>query len=347
MNRPAYTAPSGSFELVITHRYDAPVNLVYQLYSDPREIPNWWGPRNLTTTVDRMDVRPGGRWRYIQRDPQGNLFAFNGVYHTVVPNKLIISTFEWEGMKDHVTLVTTRFEEQAGQTVVTQQEVFQSVMDRDGMIQADMEKGLIESDERFSEILARMKRGAMKGEKMMAGEMTADPPMEEMMMGEQTKGKNMEDGHSVKITRVFNAPVESVWCRWTNPDDYMCWSGPMDYATPFASFDLRPGGKYLTSMRGPDGKDIWSTGTYKEIIEPNRLVMTDSFADEHGNIVPASYYGMGSEIPLEMEVEVTLEDLGDKTRLTLEHCGLPEGEILEQTRQGWSESFDKLEQCLE
>jgi len=328
MDKPAYTAKPGSFELVVTHRYDAPINLVYRIYTDPKEIPSWWGPRNLITTVERMDVRPGGSWRYIQRDPQGNVFAFNGVYHTVVPNRLIISTFEWEGMKDHVILDTTRFENRDGITVVTQQDVFQSVEDRDGMIQSDMEIGIIESDERFNEILAHLK----------TGEKAAMKKMSDPMIG---------DGHSIKIVRLINAPLAAVWERWTNPDDYMCWWGPKDFSSPYAKFELHPGGKYLTSMRGPDGKDIWSTGIYKEIIEMNRLVMTDSFADEHGNIVPATYYGMGSDIPLEMEVDVTLEDIGGKTRMTLEHCGLPEGEILEQTRQGWAESFDKLEECLE
>ncbi|MGE5123934.1 MAG: SRPBCC domain-containing protein [Acidobacteriaceae bacterium] len=327
MNEPTYVAEPGSYELVVTHRYEAPIDLVYKIFTDPKEIPNWWGPRDLSTTVERMDVRPGGSWRFIQRDAKGGTFPFNGVYHTVTPNKLIISTFEWEGMKDHVILETTRFEEHAGQTVVTQQDVFQSVMDRDGMIQSDMEIGIIESDERFKEILARLVPAERAGEPRM--------------------GEHVGDGHSLKITRIFNAPVEVVWSRWTNPDDYKCWWGPKDFSTPYARFDLRPGGKYLTSMRGPDGKDIWSTGVYKEIIELNRLVMTDSFADEHGNIVPATYYEMSTDIPLELEVDVTLEDIGGKTRLTLEHCGLPEGEILEQTWQGWSESFDKLEECLE
>jgi uncharacterized protein YndB with AHSA1/START domain len=253
------------------------------------------------------------------------VFIFHGIYHTIQPYKLVISTFEWEGMRDHVCLATTKFEERDGKTIVTEQNVFQSVEDRDGMIQTGMEQGLIEGDERLNEVFARMKTGEKMGEHRM---------------------KHQGDGTSLKLTRVFDAPPEAVWSRWTDPDEVMCWWGPKDYSAPYSKIDLRPGGKYLSSMRGPDGKEIWSTGRYKEIIEPNRLVMTDSFADEHGNIVPASYYGMEGDFPMEMEVEVTLEDLGGKTRLTLEHCGLPEGEILEQTKQGWSESFDKLAECL-
>ncbi len=159
---------------------------------------------------------------------------------------------------------------------------------------------------------------------------------------EQHKG----NGRSITIMRVFDAPRERVWQRWTDPEQYLCWLGPKDYTACFAKIDLHVGGKYLNCMRGPDGKEYWSTGIYKEIIEPNRFVCTDSFADEHGNIVPATYYGMESEMPAELEVEVTLEDIGGKTRMTLEHCGFPEGEMAELTRQGWNESFDKLAKCL-
>jgi uncharacterized protein YndB with AHSA1/START domain len=74
--------------------------------------------------------------------------------------------------------------------------------------------------------------------------------------------------------------------------------------------------------------------------------MTDCFADENGNVVPATHYGMGSDFPLEMLVTVTFEDLGGKTRMTLRHEGLPAGEMLEGAGTGWNESFDKLAESL-
>jgi uncharacterized protein YndB with AHSA1/START domain len=323
MEKPTYTAIPGSLEMVITHKFDAPRDLVYKMYTDPKLIPEWWGPRNLTTTVEKMELRPGGVWRYVQRDPQNNIFPFYGVYHSLEPNRRIISTFEWEGMPGHVILVTTSFDEKDGKTIVIQQNVFQSVQDRDGMIQQGMEQGLTEGDERFNELLAKIKGNPTMGE-----------------------AYAIHDGKSLIITRTFNASPKQIWQEWTNPNMYMCWWGPKDYNYCGAQVDLRVGGKILNCMVGPDGKQIWSTGTYKEIVEPNRFVVTDSFADEHGNIVPASYYGMTSDLPMELEVEVTLEDLGGRTRMTLEHCGIPEGTIRDQTRQGWNESFDKLENCL-
>jgi uncharacterized protein YndB with AHSA1/START domain len=325
MEKPTTKAIPGSLDMVIIHKFDAPRELVYKIYTDPNLIPEWWGPRNLTTKVEKMELRPGGIWRYIQQDPQNNIFAFHGVYHSLELNKQIISTFEWEGMPGHVILVTTNFEDEGNRTIVTQQDVFQSVQDRDGMMQQGMEQGTIEGDERFNELLARLNSGQRVGEHL----------------EHQAEGTGC-----ITITREFDAPRELVWDRWTDPNQYMCWWGPKDFTSPYAKFDLHVGGKYLSCMRGPDGKEYWDTGIYEEISEPSRIVYTDSFADQNGNIVPASYYGMGSDKPMEMAVQVTLEDIGGKTRMMVEQCGLPEGEMLDQAREGWNQSFDKLANCL-
>ena len=147
------------------------------------------------------------------------------------------------------------------------------------------------------------------------------------------------------IERVFDAPRDLVWRAWTEPDHFMRWWGPKGYTCPSCEIDLRVGGKYLNCMRSPDGQDYWSTGVYREIVPMERIVCTDSFADEKGNVVPASHYGM-SAMPLEMLVTVTFEDVRGKTKLTLTHTGLPAGDDRDGARQGWSESFDKLAEDL-
>lgn len=148
------------------------------------------------------------------------------------------------------------------------------------------------------------------------------------------------------IERVFDAPRELVWKAWTEPERAMQWWGPRGYTTPVARMDFRVGGKFLNCMRGPDGVDIWSTGVYKEIVEPERLVMTDSFADKDGNVVNGTVYGMPEGVPDEMLVTVTFEDVGGKTRMTLRHSGLPAGFHLDGANQGWNEMFDKLDELL-
>jgi uncharacterized protein YndB with AHSA1/START domain len=153
------------------------------------------------------------------------------------------------------------------------------------------------------------------------------------------------------ITRIFDAPRELVWKAWTDPEEAKKWWGPKSFTAPYINIDLRVGGKYLNCMRGagPDGvvRDFWSTGVYREIVPLKRLVITDSFADEKGNVVPATYYGM-SDFPLEMQVIVTFEDYGGKTRFTLKY---PSIEGINATdfanmKQGWNESFDKLDDEL-
>jgi len=148
------------------------------------------------------------------------------------------------------------------------------------------------------------------------------------------------------ITREFDAPISLVWQTWTDPKRAMRWWGPKGYTSPYCKIDLRVGGKNLSCMRSPEGNDIWSTGVFREIIPMKRIVTTDSFADENGNVVPASYYGMDPNFPLEMLVTVTFTDLGDKTRLTLRHASFPTDKDCEDAQSGWRESLDKFADVL-
>lgn len=155
-----------------------------------------------------------------------------------------------------------------------------------------------------------------------------------------------EADRALVITRVFDAPREMVWKAWTEPKRMMQWWGPKGFTAPVCKIDFRVGGKYLSCMRSPDGKDYWSTGVYREIDPPKRLVCTDSFADENGNVVPATHYGMGADLPLEFLVKITFEEQQGKTKMTLRHEGFPVGNMKDMTNVGWNESFDKLAEHL-
>ena len=154
--------------------------------------------------------------------------------------------------------------------------------------------------------------------------------------------REIKNKDELTITRIFDAPREKVWQAWTSPEEIKKWWGPKYFTAPVSKIDLRVGGKYLSCMRGPDGKDYWSTGVYRELVPMERIVVTDSFADEKGNVVPASHYGMTGDFPLELLVTVTFEELGNKTKMVLRHEGIPLGMMREMTETGWSESFDKL-----
>lgn len=157
-HRTTITAEPGKQEIVITREFDAPRELVFKVVTDPELLPQWWGPRYLSTIVDKMDVRPGGQWRFLNRDAQGNEYAFHGVYHEVLAPERIIDTFEFEGLPEmgHVTLETLRLVElPGGRTRLITQSVFQSAIDRDAALQSGMESGINDSYDRLSDILAK------------------------------------------------------------------------------------------------------------------------------------------------------------------------------------------------
>src|SRR5439155_1144130 len=93
-------------EIVVERVFDAPRSRVFEAYTDPKLIPLWWGPRRYTITVDKMDVRPGGVWRYISRGADGAEDTFNGVYREVARPVRLVSTFEYEGMPGHIMVDT-------------------------------------------------------------------------------------------------------------------------------------------------------------------------------------------------------------------------------------------------
>ncbi len=164
-----------------------------------------------------------------------------------------------------------------------------------------------------------------------------------------TRGSSPAKGRverELVITRVFDAPRELVFKAWTEPERFKRWWGPKNFTAPACTIDLRVGGVYLNCMRSPEGQDFWTTGVYREIVEPERIVYTDSFADEKGNPVPASDYGMSGDWPLETLVTVTFEEHEGKTKMTLRHVGIPSGTHSDLAGAGWNESFEKLAESL-
>jgi uncharacterized protein YndB with AHSA1/START domain len=155
-NETIIKAEPGKQELFIIREFEAPRELVFKALTDSQLVPRWLGPRELTTKIDKWDARSGGHYRYIHSDTNGNGFGFHGVIHEVQAPERIIQTFEFEGMpeKGHVVLETARLEALSGdRTRIVVQSVFQSVVDRDGMMQAGMERGVKDSHWRLDELL--------------------------------------------------------------------------------------------------------------------------------------------------------------------------------------------------
>ena len=154
----ALSTPSDR-EIVSERVFDAPRDRVFAAYTEPELIPQWWGPRRTTTIVEEMDVRPGGTWRFLSRDSNGDEIRFSGIYREVTPPERIVQTFEWEGMPGHVIVETATFEDLGGRTKVTGTSLFHTLEERDGMLASGMESGLTESHDRLAELLAKVGSG--------------------------------------------------------------------------------------------------------------------------------------------------------------------------------------------
>ncbi len=155
-----------------------------------------------------------------------------------------------------------------------------------------------------------------------------------------TDKKTVQD--AVVIERSFDAPVDLIWQMWTVPEHFQAWYGPDGATIPVANLDVRVGGRRLVCMQipTPDGPmRMWFTGEYREVVPNERLVYTESVADENGNVASPSSLGMSEGHPTTTEVRVELQDLGGRTRMVMTHTGIPGDSA---GAAGWAMAFDKL-----
>lgn len=154
-NPTTITAPSGLPFIDIVREFDAPVDVVRRAYLDRDLIAQWLGPRGYEMEVNEWNGETGGRYQYTHRDPEGNRYGFSGVFHSVADD-MLVQTFEFDGWPGHVSLESVTFEDLGGgRTRIVNHSAYQSVEDRDGMVESGMERGVNEGYERLDELLAR------------------------------------------------------------------------------------------------------------------------------------------------------------------------------------------------
>jgi uncharacterized protein YndB with AHSA1/START domain len=147
---------------------------------------------------------------------------------------------------------------------------------------------------------------------------------------------------AVVIERSFDAPAELIWRMWTEPEHFKAWYGPGGASVPVAEMDVRVGGSRLVCMEmaTPDGlMRMWFTGEYREVVKNERLVYTDSFSDQDGNVLSPSDLGMPDGHPATTEVRVELEEIGGRTKMVMTHVGVHADS---QGAAGWTVALDEL-----
>ena len=151
------TAPEGVPFIDIEREFDAPVAAVFRAHAEPDLIKQWLGPNGYEMDIEHFDFTSGGGYRYVQRNAEGQEFAFNGVFHVVRENDFAIKTFEFEGFPDVVSIESLTFEDLGnGRTRLRAHAVYPTLEARDGMIASNMEVGVVEGYERLDKVAASL-----------------------------------------------------------------------------------------------------------------------------------------------------------------------------------------------
>ena len=309
----AATAPRA---IAATRVFDAPRDVVWRMWTEPDQVAQWWGPDGFTNSIDAMDVRPGGLWTFVMHGPDGRDYDNEIRYLEVVPHERLV--YDHGPSPRFRTTVT--FVDLGGKTQLTMRGVFASAAVRNRVAK---------------------EYGAVEGMQQTLGRLAA-----QLAHAAATPAGPRE----VVVSRVFNATRDRVWKAWSEADEVKKWWGPKGFTAPTIRMDFRVGGAYVYCMRGSglDGvqRDNWNVGEYREIVPLETIVSSMRFADEHGNAVPASHYGVPGAWPSEVLVTVTFEDIGSgKTRVTVKELGIPE-EMSGFAGLGWNQSMDKVASSL-
>ena len=303
-------------EIVISRVVDAPRELVWAAWTEPKHVVHWWGPRGFSTTIKKMDFRVGGAWEHTMKGPDGANYPNKSTFREIVPLERI--TYSHGGGREDGPgasfLATWTFESvQGGKTKLTGRMVFPTAAARDFVVK---EFGAIEGGkqtlERLGEYLPRMTAKA--------GEFV--------------------------ISRILSAPRTLVWTCWTEVK-HMAWWGPKGVTLSHAKLDFRPGGIFHYCLKTPDGHAMWGKWVIREIDQPQRIVFVNSFSDEAGGLTrhPGS-----AQWPLELLSTITFTEQGDQTLVTIRWLPLNASAVEQKTfdeghasmHQGWGGSLDQL-----
>jgi uncharacterized protein YndB with AHSA1/START domain len=308
-----------SNDIRIIRLYDAPVQAVWDAWTDPEQVKQWWGPRGFTITTHAKDLRAGGHWHYTMHGPDGVDWPNKTHYFEVEPRAKLV--YDHGGNDEQAPLfrVTVLFSEIQGKTKM------------------DMTMA-VTSPEKLEEIRKVIKKAN--------GNSTWDRLAE--YLEKESSGKER-----FVINRTFNAPLAVMFEMWTDPKHFSRWLPPTGCEMEFIRADIRPGGSIFYFMTGHEGGKMYGRAEYLEIERPDRLVYTQQFCDENEKI---SRHPMAPTWPATMLTTVKLAEEGaDQTRVTVtwEPYGPTTREELETfikakggMTQGWTGSFDKLDAVL-
>lgn len=299
----------------LTRVYDAPLQAVWDAWTLPEEVAQWWGPRGFTLTTHSRDLRTGGHWHYTMHGPDGTDYENTTLYLEIVPKQRMV--YDHGGHKDRPPLfrVTALFTE------------------RDGRTQLDVSFALA-TPEAAEEMRQFIKKAG--------GESTWDRLAEYL-------GKTLTGAEQFFISRTLEAPIEHIYEMWTDPAHLMQWLPPAGATMQFLRTEPRVGGVSFYAMTAANGVVMHGRVTYLALEKPHRIVYTQQFCDDAEQVIRPPFFPNWPQTML-TTVELVAED-ADRTRVTVrwEPRDATPDDIAEFIKQrssmtmGWTGSFDKLE----
>jgi uncharacterized protein YndB with AHSA1/START domain len=306
-------------ELYLTRTYDAPLKMVWDAWVDPKQAAKWWGPRGFTITTHSKDLKPGGHWSYTMHGPDGVDYENTAIYHEVEKYSRLVYDHGGQADRPPMFKVTVNFSENANKTKIEMTMAFAT-----------------------PELAAESKKFIKKA----GGEGTWDRLAE--YLSEEISQKDI-----FVINRSFDTSINTMFEMWTDPKHVSKWMPPTGFDMEYLSVNIKPGGQSFYKMSG-NGLVMYGKAFYKEITKPNRLVYSQIFCDKDGNL---SRHPMAPTWPAEMLTTVSFaEEDTNKTRVTITwevygNATAEERATFHQAKsgmtQGWTGSFDKLEEYIE
>ncbi len=305
-----------SNEIRITRIYDAPVKTVWDAWTDPAQVAQWWGPRGFTLTTHSKELRPGGIWHYTMHGPDGTDYPNKTLYYEVEDCERLVYDHGGYDERKPLFRVTVEFSELDGKTKM------EMTMTLPTAEQAEATRKFI---------------------KAAGGNATWDRLAE--FLDEKGNGRNI-----FVINRSFEATVDQLFEMWTDAAHLAKWLPPVGFGMVFLRSDIREGGNCFYRMSNPAGVTLHAQHEYLEVTKPSRIVFIQRFCDEHEQL---AHHPALPVFPDAMQLTVALIAECERwTRVTL--TTEPFGDVSPEQAaaftnlrgsmtQGWSSSFDKLE----
>ncbi|MGA7373329.1 MAG: SRPBCC domain-containing protein [Methyloceanibacter sp.] len=299
---------SADREIVIARLIDAPPARVFDAWTDPQQVVQWWGPRGFTTTTSKMDVKPGGVWGFVMHGPDGRDYQNRITYLEVVkPERLVYKHGGDEDLEPVSFQTTVTFVPQGSKTMVTMRAVFPTAEERNRVVK---EYGAVEGGK---QTLARL---------------------DEHLSG---AARSTPTSRAFVISRVFDAPRDLVWKAHSELEGLKHWWGPKGFTWLTGTLDFCPGGMFHDGLRSPNGQEMWGRFVYREIVAPERIVSVSSFSDPKGGV---TRHFLSPEWPLEMQNTAAFSEAQGKTTLTISSVAI---NATERERKIFEDGFGSMQ----